>query len=262
MPDDRPGILRATTRPISRPSVRATLGVAASFFIVGLVLSFHPETRAQEAAPTPPAACNEQQPQDFLVRGNWLTKARMPPEEIRARRAVHQHAIRYRTEQYGRFPGFGEAEWNPRAPSDYATAVQVFGLRVRLNERIIPAVRCAEQAVVANCAANPYVPHRLSGIRDRNTYHNGEVSNHVFGIAIDIDPDLNTCCHCVAHWAEVPLCRIQVDSIFDRMAMPECWVTQFERFGFYWLGHDTLEDTMHFEFLGDPDRILATPTPQ
>ena len=155
MPDDRPGILRATTRPISRPSVRATLGVAASFFIVGLVLSFHPETRAQEAAPTPPAACNEQQPQDFLVRGNWLTKARMPPEEIRARRAVHQHAIRYRTEQYGRFPGFGEAEWNPRAPSDYATAVQVFGLRVRLNERIIPAVRCAERARASSPGPQP-----------------------------------------------------------------------------------------------------------
>jgi hypothetical protein len=34
-------------------------------------------------------------------------------------------------------------------------------------------------------------------------------------------------------------------------------VQAFERFGFYWLGHDALQDTMHFEFLGDPDRILA-----
>ena len=24
-----------------------------------------------------------------------------------------------------------------------------------------------------------------------------------------------------------------------------------------WLGHDALQDTMHFEFLGDPDRILT-----
>ena len=40
------------------------------------------------------------------------------------------------------------------------------------------------------------------------------------------------------------------------MAMPECWVHAFERFGFYWLGHDVLQDTMHFEFLGDPDRIV------
>ena len=41
------------------------------------------------------------------------------------------------------------------------------------------------------------------------------------------------------------------------MEMPECWVHAFERFGFYWLGHDVLRDTMHFEFLGDPDRIVS-----
>jgi hypothetical protein len=32
-------------------------------------------------------------------------------------------------------------------------------------------------------------------------------------------------------------------------------VRQFERFGWYWLGRDTLQDTMHFEFLGDPTQI-------
>ena len=37
--------------------------------------------------------------------------------------------------------------------------------------------------------------------------------------------------------------------------MPACWVKAFERFGFYWLGRDELEDTMHFEFLGDPAKI-------
>jgi hypothetical protein len=44
------------------------------------------------------------------------------------------------------------------------------------------------------------------------------------------------------------------------MAMPECWVHAFERYGFYWLGHDVLRDTMHFEFLGDPDRIVKVPS--
>jgi hypothetical protein len=42
------------------------------------------------------------------------------------------------------------------------------------------------------------------------------------------------------------------------MAMPECWVHAFERYGFYWLGHDVLRDTMHYEFLGDPDHILRS----
>jgi len=40
------------------------------------------------------------------------------------------------------------------------------------------------------------------------------------------------------------------------MDMPRCWVGEFERFGFYWLGNDKIEDTMHFEFLADPSRIV------
>jgi hypothetical protein len=205
-------------------------------------------------------ACNEQPPQDFLIRGNFVTKARYGDEENRRRRAIHERAIRYRTENYGYFEGFGDPSWNPRTPSDNAVGTRVFGLRVRLSSRILPAVRCAEQAVIQSCTATPYTPVRLSGLRTRNTYHNGEVSNHVYGIALDIDPHLNTCCHCVAEWAEHPLCARE-GTVFDRMAMPECWVRQFQRFGFYWLGDDALQDTMHFEFLGDPEHILVSDGP-
>lgn len=237
----------------------SALALCAASLAVGLLVS--PASFAQDAGTpaAPPPACNEQQPQDFLVRGNWQVKASMTPEERRERRATAERAIRYRTEQYGYFTGFGQPEWNAHEPMFYARGIRLFGLPVRVNERVIPALRCAEAAIAANCTATPYTPHRLSGIRDRNTYHNGEVSNHVYGIALDIDPDTNTCCHCVAEWREHPLCQREVSSIFERMSMPECWVNQFERFGFYWLGHDQLQDTMHFEFLGDPDHILATP---
>ncbi len=47
-------------------------------------------------------------------------------------------------------------------------------------------------------------------------------------------------------------CRRPADSPFDRADLPECWVRVFERFGFYWLGWDEMQDTMHFEFLGQP----------
>jgi hypothetical protein len=44
--------------------------------------------------------------------------------------------------------------------------------------------------------------------------------------------------------------------VFERTALPRCWIDAFERFGFYWLGRDPgLRDTMHFEFLGDPELI-------
>jgi hypothetical protein len=82
------------------------------------------------------------------------------------------------------------------------------------------------------------------------------VSNHLYGIALDVDPEHNVCCKCLGRAAVHPVCTRPGATLADRMAMPPCWVAAFERFGFYWLGRDELEDTMHFEFLGDPDRIL------
>jgi hypothetical protein len=204
--------------------------------------------------------CNPQDPQDFLIRGNWLAIGRMDRDEVRARRAVAEHAIRYRTETYGYFSGFGQAAWNATTPLQSAIGLRLFGRPVRLNQRVVPAARCAEQEIARTCQ-DDYQPTRLSGIRDRNTYHNGEVSNHVYGIAIDLDPQQNTCCNCVKEWRLHPLCQSTPSSIFERMVMPECWVRGFERYGFYWLGHDQLMDTMHFEFLGDPDHILITDGP-
>jgi hypothetical protein len=84
------------------------------------------------------------------------------------------------------------------------------------------------------------------------------VSNHLFGIAIDIDPDRNPCCGCVGAWPDHPACKGSVSTVYERTALPRCWVHAFERYGFYWLGRDReLRDTMHFEFLADPDRITA-----
>ena len=185
---------------------------------------------------------------------------RMERDEIRDRRGVHQQAIRFRTERYGFFPGFGQASWNDRSPMQHARGLRLFDRPIRLNERVIPAARCAEREIARTCQ-DDYQPGRLSGIRDRNTYHNGEVSNHVYGIAIDLDPRENTCCNCVKEWRLHPLCQNEPDSIFDRMIMPPCWVSGFEKYGFYWLGHDRLMDTMHFEFLGDPDHILVSDGP-
>jgi hypothetical protein len=210
------------------------------------------------AAPAEPLVCSDQQPLPFLVRESYISQGGTPAERQK-RKAAHRRAIRYRTERYGYIEGFGEPEWNSRAPSVYSQATTFMGLRVTVNRRILPALRCVEQEIQATCGAS-YHPDYLSGLRTENTYHDGEVSNHLYGIAVDVDPEHNVCCGCVGPAREHPVCKRKDATLSERMAMPACWVSAFERFGFYWLGHDRMGDTMHFEFLGDPDRITPKKT--
>ena len=204
-------------------------------------------------------ACREQAAQSFLIRGNRFPRTNDAEKQKEGRKLL-EDSIKYRTEKYGYFEGFGSPKLNAHPPKFYAKSTSFMGMSVQVNERIIPALKCVEAALKAGPAGNEYKPRAMGGIRFHNTYRGVEISNHVYGIAIDIEPDRNTCCGCVAPWPDHPLCKAKGKTVWERMAMPKSWVDTFERFGFYWLGHDVLQDTMHFEFLGDPDKILE-PTP-
>jgi len=208
-------------------------------------------------APTPPvepaSLCNEQAPQAFLVNAHF-DSFNATSGTAREWKQISDKAIRYRTEQYGYVKGFGEAAWNASPPADQARVVAFFGVGVAVHRRIAPALSCVETAIRARCGDHAYQPYVLSGLRKRNTYVNGEASNHVYGIALDVDPTRNPCCGCIGEWQASERCQNDKNK-FQRMDMPTCWVTQFERLGFYWLGHAKIEDTMHFEFLADPSQI-------
>lgn len=221
--------------------------------------SADPVGDAPAQAGPPPSRCNEQAPQPFLVEAHFDSHYAAGGTR-REWRQVLSRAVRYRTVQYGHVPGFGDKAWNPRPPSEQAQVVSFFGVPVPLHRRVAPALACVETAIRARCADFPYQPRVLSGLRKRNTYLNEEISNHVYGIALDVDPVRNPCCGCVGEWGASELCRNDKTK-FQRMEMPLCWVTEFERFGFYWLGHAKIEDTMHFEFLADPDKILKDAPP-
>ena len=217
------------------------LGVAGG---LGLLAAVAVATRKSSgsgggSAPSSPG-CAPQDPQDFLIRQNYLKT----PGGLAT-------AIAYRTKNYGYVQGFGDPSLNPNAPIDNSTVTKFFGLSVRLNQRVIASLHCVEDEIRRTCG-DAYQPQALSGLRTKNTYAGGEVSNHMYGIAIDVDPLLNPCCGCVGKWAQDPKCQKPVKSEFERMAMPECWVVAFERYGWYWLGHDPMHDDMHFEFLGVP----------
>lgn len=197
----------------------------------------------------PLASCQQQKPQRFLMRSNFMQANQLLPK-------LHARAIKYRTEQYGYVEGYGSPDWNEYPPTHYAQNTTFFGQSVRVHEKIVPALGCVEQALKKSCAKHPYSLGGVGGFRDYNSYRGGEVTNHLYGIAIDIDPERNPCCHCVEPWSSHPRCQDRKKSAYERMDMPRCWVETFERYGFYWLGHDRLEDTMHFEFLGDPSKIL------
>jgi hypothetical protein len=221
-------------------------------------------TPAQAVAPAPSAGagareprCREQPPQDFLLRKHQLAIIGAPKDVQNRIEDARRSAVAYRTRLYGRVPGFGKRSDNAHSPSFYAKRTTFMGLALVLNEKVIPALRCVEAALLRECKAPAYRPKHVGGLRvGENTFKDYEVSNHLYGIAIDIDSDLNPCCGCVDFWKDHPACKKKVASPFERMAMPKCWVDVFERHGFYWLGHDELEDTMHFEFLGDPAKVM------
>ena len=204
--------------------------------------------------------CKEQAAQAFLIRSNWFPHT-TDADKLKEARKLFEDSLKYRTEKYGYFEGFGSPKGNAHPPKFYAKSLTFMGMSVQVNERIIPALKCVEAALKASPAGSEYKPRAMGGIRFKNTYRGMEISNHVYGIAVDIEPDRNSCCGCVAPWPDNPLCKAKGKTVWERMAMPKSWVDTFERYGFYWLGHDVLQDTMHFEFLGDPDKVVDGAAP-
>jgi hypothetical protein len=240
-----PSALALVSAPAAPPAVTEPAAMA---------LPAVPATPAE-----PPSLCNEQTPHPFLVKAHF-DSFNATGGTSREWKRLLKEAVRYRTERYGYVEGFGDEAWNASAPADQARVVTFFGVAVSIHRRIAPALSCVETAIRARCSDHPYQPYVLSGLRKRNTYVNGEISNHVYGIALDVDPTRNPCCGCIGEWRASERCQNDKDK-FQRMDMPSCWVTEFERFGFYWLGHAKIEDTMHFEFLADPSQILRRPEP-
>lgn len=239
------------------PIEKTGLGILGVLGLLGVVAfaskSGAASPKRDGAEPLPPAkgggkvvppvsqtGCFPQPPQDFLVRENY----RRTPGGLEA-------TFAYRTKEYGYVEGFGDPSLNATTPPENATMTTFFDIPVKLNKRVVASLRCVEAEIRATCGTG-YQPKNLSGLRLKNTFLGGEVSNHMYGIALDVDPLLNPCCGCRGHWAADPRCNKQVTSEFERMDMPECWVHVFEKYGWYWLGHDALKDTMHFEFLGIP----------
>lgn len=218
------------------------LGLVLGSPVVEPVLA-KPDTRPSEGK-----ACPAQKILPFLVRKNFL---RAGAADSRA----HARAVGWRVQKYGYLPGLGLEVNGQDRVVDHLRATRFMGLPITLHDKVIPHLACVERRLRQRCRNREerYQPRAIGGVRTINTYHQGEISNHLFGIAIDIDPDRNPCCHCVDPWPAHPSCQKPARSIYERTELPRCWIQAFEQHGFYWLGHDQLEDTMHFEYLADPD---------
>jgi hypothetical protein len=189
-----------------------------------------------------------QKPQAFLERRNFMHGGQL---DLRK----HGVAMRYLVERYGNVDDDATTRWNPQSSHASARTVHFMGMPLSVHARIAPALAAVEKRIAKTCTGGSrYTAKAVGGFRSQNTYRGVEISNHLLGIAIDIDPDRNPCCACVDPWPSNPICK-NAGTVYQRTALPKCWINAFERFGFDWLGHDKLEDTMHFEFLGDPDKI-------
>ena len=69
--------------------------------------------------PPTPSLCNEQAPQERLIRSSYLVKPGMSADEVERRRGLHRAAVEYRTREYG-FSGHGDTKWNALEPKHYA----------------------------------------------------------------------------------------------------------------------------------------------
>ena len=207
------------------------------------------KTKATSGKGTFENGCRVQSPQKSLERRNYMTSGVIDIKK-------QSQAVRYLAEHYGHVNDDLTRRFNGKSALSNSTTMRFMGLSVTVHSKIAPALTCVEKRIQSTCGGkSAYTPKAVGGFRGSNTYRGVEVSNHLFGIAIDVDPDRNPCCGCVAPWPEHPKCKMASKSPYDRAEMPRCWIQAFERYGFDWLGHDKLEDTMHFEFLGDPDRI-------
>jgi hypothetical protein len=197
------------------------------------------------------APCREQSPQEFLVRRSYTKSGGLDP-------VTHGLALSYRARTYGHVATPETEPWNESSAEANIVEARFLNFKVPMHRMVVPALACVEQHIRKECGLR-YHPRDVLGWRAINTFRGGEISNHLFGIAIDIDPKDNPCCHCVAPWREHPLCTAEVKSVYQRTIMPRCFIAAFERYGFYWLGRDRLMDTMHFEYLGDPRELWERP---
>jgi hypothetical protein len=228
---------------VRRPALLLLVCVSLLFAVPSAEATSKPDLAGQ---------CRLQEAQSFLKRESFVKNGELLGPD-------HTKAIRFRVKHYGRVEGLdGFDELNPKTAFSQAVTARFMGHSVLVHRKIAPVLRCVERRIRRTCSvgADRYVPSAIGGFRKENSYRGGEISNHLFGIAVDIDPDRNPCCGCVDPWPDHPACKGPASTVYERTALPRCWVHAFERYGFYWLGRDKeLRDTMHFEFLGDPDRI-------
>jgi hypothetical protein len=243
----RAPLLRPATR---RALARAATGLALAAVIAPLASIGDPGVASADAKRgTFDSGCRVQPPQKFLERRSFVVARILD-------RKKHDRAMKYLAEHYGNAGDALTSRYSTESAYSHKTTTEFMGLPITVHEAMAPALACVEKYVRRQCGGRSrYTPKAIGGFRTQDTYRDVEVSNHMFGIAIDIDPDRNPCCRCVEPWPNHPLCKLKVSKAEERAALPKCWIAGFERFGFDWLGHDQLEDTMHFEFLGDPDRI-------
>lgn len=163
------------------------------------------------------------------------------------------------------------------AATDSIALSSFMGLEVQMHTKVLPALKCVENDIQEKCMVEApmcghydqkgickkayteiYHPKVSYTMRTYNSYGGGEITNHLFGLAIDLDPDRNPCCGCKGPSLENPRCKWKTADA-ARADVPKCWVDSFRKYGFYWLGEDDMGDTMHFEFLGDPDKVVLGP---
>ncbi|MEX2209779.1 MAG: M15 family metallopeptidase [Patescibacteria group bacterium] len=109
--------------------------------------------------------------------------------------------------------------------------VSFFGHDIQAHRKVVPCLEAVEREIKQKGLDN-YKVRSIGGYHPRPgdpLYY-----FHMYGAAVDINPDTNPYCKCDTH------------------DIPDSWVRIFEKYGFFWGGNfRTTKDWMHFEWHGE-----------
>lgn len=156
-----------------------------------------------------------------------------------------------------RHPALADALWRVngrQAAWDRQKTIFFLGLKTMVHREILEDLAAVEEAILAAARTDPAVAAfvetlaTVEGYNYRRVDGTESLSNHAYGIAVDLIPRSYRGLQVYWRWADNAGVDWYELPQHQRFQIPEAVVEAFERHGFVWGGKWHFFDAMHFEY--------------